>query len=398
MEYQQEKGKTQRFDWIDNLRSLNILGTVAFHSSLAYSPYINKNHFEVLTAFPLIQTNQAVAGVDFFLGLRLSYAMQLMFYLSGLFVWRSLQKRGPKEYLILRFRRLIIPFILGYLLIMPITYGAAMVQDHLSQPEALTILAKGFMPGVSGFGQLWFLLLLFVFEIIIAGIYASQRDWVEQKMQKIMPRMLYGLVAMSITLAYLLLVNSADRSGWARVAGNLIIPMPRVGVYGVYFVLGVISGCQVLNAATKSDCLFVPGSSRKPRIPVGLITIALFACSALIRSSVESNRNILNEGWAWLTINSLYPLTGMFIVMSLVLLAKSYLNTNNKMLTSLNHNSYGIYMLHWAYVSWIQLVLTQVNSGAAFNPLITMAIAIPASWLTAAWLIQKPIGKLLLGS
>jgi peptidoglycan/LPS O-acetylase OafA/YrhL len=388
---------TQRFDWIDNLRSLNILGTVAFHASLSYSPYIIDNQFEVLKAFPLIQTNQPVLGVDILLGLRLSYAMQLMFYISGLFVWRSLRKRGWRQYIHTRLKRLLIPFACGYLIIMPITYAAAMVQNERSITDILITVTKSFMPGTAGFGQLWFLLLLFAFDLIAATIYAWHHEYLEKKLQNTSSTMLYGLLVVSVIAGYLLLVNSADRSGWTRIVGNLIAPLPRIGMYAAYFTVGIISGYLGLKERTKAAFLFTPCSNLKPKIPVGFMTVALFIASGLARAYVEINKNILENQLAWLAINTLYPITGLFIVMSLILLAKRHLNFNSPLMRNLNKNSYGIYIIHWAYVSWIQLVLTHVNTPAAINPWIATCIAIPASWLTSAWMNQNRLGQIVLG-
>jgi acyltransferase-like protein len=46
--------------------------------------------------------------------------MQLMFFLSGLFVWPKLQQKGWRAFLLYRMARLGIPFLLGTYLLIPL--------------------------------------------------------------------------------------------------------------------------------------------------------------------------------------------------------------------------------------------------------------------------------------
>jgi glucans biosynthesis protein C len=83
-----------RLYWIDYLRSINILGTIFFHAFLAYSPVIQSLDYSYLANFPFIDPNTTLEYVDLILLLRPMFSMQLMFFISGLFAWRSLQKGG----------------------------------------------------------------------------------------------------------------------------------------------------------------------------------------------------------------------------------------------------------------------------------------------------------------
>ena len=85
----------QRVYWIDYLRSLNIIATVIFHSFLAYSPYLQNLDNSFKASFPMLDPNISLRVADLLLLLRPLFSMPLMFYLSGLFVWRGLIKNGP---------------------------------------------------------------------------------------------------------------------------------------------------------------------------------------------------------------------------------------------------------------------------------------------------------------
>jgi hypothetical protein len=67
-----------------------------------------------------ILDNQGWFGFDLFSAFTYVYLMQLMFYLSGLFVWPSLVRKGGRLFLHDRLVRLGVPFLLGVLLLIPV--------------------------------------------------------------------------------------------------------------------------------------------------------------------------------------------------------------------------------------------------------------------------------------
>jgi Acyltransferase family len=94
---------------LSNLRAFVILLVVAFHSVLAYlgsqpaspSPFDSPPYW--WRAIPIIDSERWF-GFDLFCAFTYVYMMQLMFFLSGLFVWPSLLRKGGKIFLYDRFR------------------------------------------------------------------------------------------------------------------------------------------------------------------------------------------------------------------------------------------------------------------------------------------------------
>lgn len=110
---------------LTNLRAFVILLVIAFHSVLAYlgSQPTSPPQFDSppywWRAIPIIDPARWF-GFDLFSALTYLYLMQLMFFLSGLFVWSSLLRKGPRIFLRDRLLRLGVPFLLGVLLLMPV--------------------------------------------------------------------------------------------------------------------------------------------------------------------------------------------------------------------------------------------------------------------------------------
>ncbi|MGE3150423.1 MAG: acyltransferase family protein, partial [Pseudorhodoplanes sp.] len=112
---------------LSNLRAVVILIVLAFHSVLAYLDFLPAKPypFDVppykWQAFPIIDS-QRWMGFDLFCAWQDVYLMSFMFFLSGLFVWPSLMRKGSGRFLTDRLRRIGVPLIVVVLLVMPIAY------------------------------------------------------------------------------------------------------------------------------------------------------------------------------------------------------------------------------------------------------------------------------------
>ena len=84
---------------LSNLRAFVILIVLAFHSVLAYlgslpaAPFPFDNAPFRWNAFPIVDS-QRWFGFDLFCAFQDVYLMSFMFFLSGLFVWPSLKRKG----------------------------------------------------------------------------------------------------------------------------------------------------------------------------------------------------------------------------------------------------------------------------------------------------------------
>jgi hypothetical protein len=111
---------------LDNLRAFVILIVLAFHSVLAYLQFLPDSPYRFdmppykWQSFAIIDSARFI-GFDLFCAYQDVYLMSLMFFLSGLFVWPSLVRKGSWNFLSDRFVRLGLPFALALMLLMPVT-------------------------------------------------------------------------------------------------------------------------------------------------------------------------------------------------------------------------------------------------------------------------------------
>src|SRR5215469_4410961 len=149
---------------LGNLRAFVILLVLSFHSVLAYLRFLPAEPFAfdrppyLWRAFPIVDS-QRWFGFDLYCAWQDVFLMSLFFFLSGLFVWPSLNRKGVRTFLYGRVLRLGIPFALVVAFLMPATLYPTYLQTA-SDPGLGAYwrhwLSLPFWPC----GPMWFLWLL----------------------------------------------------------------------------------------------------------------------------------------------------------------------------------------------------------------------------------------------
>src|ERR1051326_2725873 len=136
---------------LGNLRAFTILLVVSFHSVLAYLAL--KPAPLPFTAEPYAWRAIAVSdpggwfGFDLYCAFQYVFLMPFMFFLSGLFVWPSLRRKGAGTFTSDRLRKIGLPFILGAGLLMPLAYYPSYAAS-LPAPDWRGVLAAMARPPV----------------------------------------------------------------------------------------------------------------------------------------------------------------------------------------------------------------------------------------------------------
>ncbi|MGO9776410.1 MAG: acyltransferase family protein [Terracidiphilus sp.] len=67
-----------------------------------------------------------------------------------------------------------------------------------------------------------------------------------------------------------------------------------------------------------------------------------------------------------------------------------FARSGSRLFDSLSANSYGIYLVHYAYVNWLQYALLPASLPAVVKWAIVFTSALGLSWATVAWMRRIP--------
>jgi peptidoglycan/LPS O-acetylase OafA/YrhL len=367
---------TQRYLGLDYLRALLITRVVAVHSVMAYA--------DLGGLIPAAQLHvvdpQQWRGFLYFLVLNDIYGMPLLFFISGLFVWPGLTRRGALGYGLARARRLGIPFVVATATVIPLAFYPAFRAngvdlDPVSYAEML-ISGRGWAPE-----PLWFIWLLLAFDLCAAAIYRLAPSAFETLGRFAAgaarrPARFYFIFIAAAAVAYLPMLLAFGPAAWAW-AGPLALQPSRLLYYALYFFAGVGVGARGLALGPLGETSQLVRKWARWVVLAGLLL--------LIHATV------------------LFPLLGALAAVSLLLAATAYalafvaasaatafalLALFQRFLTrrirpadSLAANSYGIYLVHSVVVLWSQYLLLSVALPPQLKAAMVFVAALSLSWL-----------------
>ncbi|HSR54319.1 MAG TPA: acyltransferase [Acidobacteriota bacterium] len=387
--------KTSRTLSIDHLRAFLILLVVAHHAVLAYVSFAPPPDAGWSTppmlwrAFPIVDTVRA-SGLDILVVFNDVVLMALLFFLAGLFTWRSLIKKGALGFLRGRTLRLGLPFAVCALALAPLAYYPAYLQ-------------RGGEPGLGSYarawldlpvwpsGPAWFLWVLLAFSAVAAASYRLAPAWAEKLGERLgplgaRPGVFFALLALASALAYVPAASFIDPSAWTEY-GPFAFQTTRILHYALYFVLGIALGTYGIS----SGLLSPQGRlARRWWLWQGWATVFLIA---LIVCLVAINVQIANG-----SLHPALPLVSSLVftlscaASSLMLLALfvRYGHWAGSLWRSLDRSAYGIYVVHYVFVNWLQLTLLDFPGPAIVKALAVFAAAALLSWFTAILLRRIP--------
>ena len=239
-----ERPPTRR-DELDLLRALVVVGLVFFHTAVIFGA----GEFPIKAA-----TENRVATV--FLGFGATRGMPLLFLVSGMGIFYSLQSRSPAAFARERLRRLGVPLLVGLLTLVPLQAWLGLrragdpssyarfyarfwdVRPALDFPFLITA-APG---GVFETGHLWFLVCLLGFSLALLPAFAWLRRPAGRRLlerltgQLARPGGLLLLPALPLAVVEAALGSEAGHGGWHHgsyalflLYGFLAAADPRTG-------------------------------------------------------------------------------------------------------------------------------------------------------------------------
>ena len=368
---------------LGNLRGVAILWILAFHSVSAY--IVNQPAHAIAfdapsydwRAFPIID-EQRWLGFDLFCAFAFLFLMQLMFFLSGVFVWPSLERKGWKAFVGHRLWRLGVPFVLGVFLLMPVAYYPV-YRVTAVDPGWAAYWAHWMALPIIPTGPMWFLWFLVALNIIVALVYrlAPHTSRVLAPFlagTAIDPKKFFMVIVVATAVAYLPL--SAIYTPWKWVGiGPFEVQAAFAPQYVLYFLFGVAAGSYGYDRG-----LFDPGGMlvrhwRRWLVGTFVAFFSWIIPTALVMK-VPSAPVVVLQIVGDLALVT-FAATACFCMTAIFL---RFANARWPVIDSISEHAYGIYFFHYLVVVWLQYALLDYAVPAIGKGLAVFAGTVLFSW------------------
>jgi len=385
---------------VDRLRAVLTVFVVLHHALVGYHAYAPPVTSDWSTsmwwrAFPVVDTAR-MPGADLIMSFNDSYFMALMFLLAGLYAWPALAARGVGAFVRERALRLGVPFIVSCVALAPIAYYPAWLQ-------------RGGQGGVAGYvhdwlalpvwpaGPAWFLWVLLAFGICAAIVHAlipglrakaaAFGEWCAAR-----PFRAFLVLAVAGAVGYIPLERAFGGFSWFDL-GPFNAQSSRVLMYAAYFAFGMALG------ARGTPALFAPDGALARRWGrwAALAFTAFFTMMAVVIALFAAiEKGTLPLGLV-LTADIAFCISGAATSFAAIGLVARRVRGGGPIGTSLERNAFGIYLLHYLFVSMLQYQLLGVALPAVAKVVLVFGGALALSWGTSAALGRIPVVARVIG-
>jgi glucans biosynthesis protein C len=386
---------------IDNLRAVVILLVLSFHSVLAYLRFLPPEppRFDappyLWRAIPIID-HQRWLGFDLFCAWQDVFLMSLFFFLSGLFVWTSLARKGSGPFLRDRMLRLGVPFALVVAFVMPVALYPTYLQTAAAPGLAAYWrhwLALPFWPC----GPVWFLWLLLVADCAAAGLHRiapglGRRLVQTSSVAAARPVKYTAFFLIVSALAYVPLALAFDPSTWFD-RGPFAFQLSRPLHYALYFAAGMALGAGgIERGLIAPNGLLARHWLALLLTALGLLMLWMGLTGLAIGAGASPplGLQILADlGFVLACFANCFCVLAIFLRFATKRLPAS---------AGLKNNAYGMYLVHYLFVVWLQFALLAVAVPAVLKGVVVFAVTLLLSWGTVAVLRRLPSVAQVIGT
>ena len=379
-----------RVAFMDNVRYLMVVLVVVYHSVAAYA--IVAPHWMV--------HDTSTFAADIIRELLDVFMMPLLFFAAGYFALPSLEKKGLWEFFKDKVNRLLVPWAVAVLIILPLALYDQPVKpvrpfwkywlSYLSSFEARLRFTQTPV-GPTTQAIYWFISLLFAFFLLFALIYALARRWRGGSIFPAARKSTSGhsvLVALGVfglltSAAYFILLFFIPDSSWFTLYMFLEFQVTRLVPFAGYFAFGVYA---------QSRGWFADGR------PLGSLTLwgALSAVLAVVYLVFGQPMFVNTAGTANLTVGYLlvFAFLRSFLLLSLLVISVSfgvrYWNYASGLNRQLAAASYNIYLVHFFIVVALQAALLRwIGGPVPVKIAIVFLAALTVSFAFSRWVLAR---------
>ena len=363
---------------LDRIRTFLILVVLLHHAVIPYT-YFGHTDPKSWIGFDAI-----VLATD-------SFFMAMFFFLSGLFVWPGLVRKGPQLYLKDRLLRLGLPFAIAALTVIPIAYYAIALRESPNLGFA-AFWWKTVTVGPWPSGPLWFLWVLLAFDVVASLSYFISPKLIDTINRLSLrgyerPAIFFAVMVAGTALLYIPLRVYFGPGRWFAL-GPFAVQSSRILLYPAYFFLGAGIG-----AANFGRGLLSP-DGRLAKSGGGWI-IATLVPYSLMWGLIYIKRGILgNPEWlpAWYeaSYGLFFAAFSAAILFAICAYFLRFKRDGWSILDPMQPDAYGMFLVHYPIVLWLQYWLFDIGIPAIAKAAVAFVLTVILSWAATEALRKIP--------
>ncbi len=335
-EERQNTAEGNRIYFLDNLRTFTIFLVVLCHAGWVYES-------SGIGAYFWIVDDPSTNNLSGLLNIILDIVMMpTLFFISGYFAPLSMSKQNGWTFLKSKFRRLIVPWAIAVLTLIPLYKVIFLYSRNLPQ-ESWTSYFH-WSNGIISQSWLWFLPVLFLFNILYLLLSKSRI--------RIPAMSLKGAIlgAFLIGFVYSVGMDIFGLRGWTKI-GVLYFQSERLLIYFMVFLLGAYCfRLKVFDAGRKSKLLYITVNS------VAWIPITIYIIF-LLYPWLKPGHYVVSETIDRLILWSSYLLSLLCLMYVMIETFRRYFDRPGRIRNELSRNSYGVYIVHVIVMGGFALLL-----------------------------------------
>jgi len=374
------------------LRGFIVLLVVAHHAALAYLPMAPPPPGSLITeprwwqAFPVVDAQRG-AWASLLVGFNDNFFMALMFFLSGLFVWSGLKNKGGAGFLRGRVLRLGLPFVVAAAIVAPLAYYPTYLQIP-GHGGFDGFVRQWFALGAWPAGPAWFIWVLAAFDCIATLLFALSRGWAATIGRFLAgpqgrPARFFALLLMATAVVYIPLELTYSGLAWTAF-GPFTFQSSRILLYLCYFLAGVGIGAWGLDRGPLTS----QGKLARRWLLWVIASVVVFLTVSTVAIAFIT-AHLQSRAWE-VSTDVLFAASCAASSFAFLALFLRFARSRSSTFDSLARNSYGIYLVHYAFVSWLQLALIGTAMPSVLKFSIVTSGAVAASWLTTVAIRRVP--------
>ena len=380
--------------WVDYLRSALTVLVVAHHASLAYTTFARlDSDAYIRSTHPIVDTKRWV-GLDVFENFNDVFFMSLMFLIGGLFLQRSILKKGSFVFIKDRLYRLLLPFLILGTALMLVAYFPAFYIAKGSTNLA-DYVVDFFSVEQWPVGPPWFIWVLFVFNVLLVLLSPLIKKMSIKASEffnalKDKP-LLFFLIWWLITwVLYVPLAYTVGAGTWTGL-GPFDFQLSRILHYFGYFLFGVLIGTTDFNHKLFSlDAPLVKSWGQWLILALSAYTVlTITERYEVLANMVKANQ--LGEPVAWMLYFTIYTCSCTLSCIAFITTFRRFVASSRQWWDSLVKNAYLIYLTHYAFLIWIQFLLLPFEIPAFIKFLIAFVTTLTLSWGFSIMLRKIPM-------